>query len=77
MESRGAPPNEPYAYGEILLPGRPLVSCLIAEFSGTGARLEVRSNVGISNTFDLRAFGRIYPVRVIRRMPRTLLVQFD
>ena len=77
LERRGAPREETRTHGEILIPGKPPLRCLIVEFSGTGARLELRSIFGISNTFDLRAFGRIYPARVVRRMPRTLFVQFD
>jgi len=62
--------------GEILVPGKPPQRCLVLEFSETGARLQFSSIFGISNTFDLRAFGRMFPARVIRRMPRTLFVDF-
>ncbi len=76
LERRGARREQTQSVGEILMPGRPPQRCLIVEFSGTGARLQMQSIFGISNTFDLRAFGRIYPARIVRRMPRTLIVEF-
>ena len=76
LERRAAPRKAPGAYGEILIPGKPPIRCRIVEFSDTGARLELRSIFGVSNTFDLRAFGHIHPTRVVRRTLRTLSVEF-
>jgi hypothetical protein len=76
LERRGAPREATESVGEILVPGQPPRRCLIVEFSGTGARLQMQSIFGVSNAFDLRAFGRIYPARIVRRMPRTLIVEF-
>lgn len=76
LERRRTPREQTESIGEILVPGQPPRRCLIVEFSGTGARLQMNSIFGVSNTFDLRAFGRIYPARVVRRMPRTLIVGF-
>lgn len=60
LERRHAPREAAYARGEILIPGKPARPCLIDEFSGTGARLQLQSIFGVSNAFDLRAFGRIF-----------------
>lgn len=77
LERRRAPREATYARGEILIPGKPTRPCLIDEFSGAGARIQMQSIFGISNAFDLRAFGRIYPAVVVRRAPRTLFVEFQ
>jgi hypothetical protein len=42
----------------------------------SGARLELGSGFGIADVFELRAFGDIYPARIVRRGPRTLYVEF-
>lgn len=76
LERRGSPREAAHAVGEILIPGRPPRGCLIDEFSGTGARLQMQSIFGVSNEFDLRAFGRTYPCVVVRRKPRTFFVEF-
>jgi hypothetical protein len=76
LERRGARREQTHAIGEILIPGQPPQRCSILEFSDTGARLQMQSLFGISDTLDLRAFGRIYSARVVRRLPRTLFVDF-
>lgn len=76
LERRGAAREATSARGEIMIPGKPALDCLIIEFSAVGARLELRSIFGVSDTFDLRAFGKIHPARVVRRTLRTLSVEF-
>jgi hypothetical protein len=76
LERRGAPREETSERGEILIPGKPALDCLVVEYSTIGACLELRSIFGVSDTFDLRAFGKIHPARVVRRMVRTLSVEF-
>ena len=76
LERRGASREESGVRGEIMMPGKPALDCLIVEFSATGASLELRSIFGVSDSFDLRAFGKIHPARVVRRMLRTLSVEF-
>jgi len=76
LERRHARREKTDVAGEILVPGKPPQRCLVTEFSDTGARLQLSSIFGISNTFELRVFGHIYPARVLRRMPQTLFVGF-
>jgi hypothetical protein len=76
LERRRSTREKLDATGEIIVPGQPPRRCLIADFSDTGARLQVPSLFGTPNSFELRAFGRIYTARVIRKAPRTLVVAF-
>jgi len=64
------------AVGEILTPGKPPQRCHIVNISAIGACLKLPSVFGISNSFGLRAFGRIYNAHVVRKLPATLYVTF-
>jgi hypothetical protein len=76
LERRRSAREKIEAAGEILVPGKPPQRCLVTEYSESGARLQLSSIFGISNTFELRVFGHIYSARVLRRMPQTLFVSF-
>ncbi len=76
LERRRARREKTDAVGEILVPGKPPQRCLSLDFSETGARLQLSSIFGVPNTFELRAFGRIYAARIVRRATRTLFVTF-
>jgi hypothetical protein len=77
LERRSARREETQVTGEILVPGKPPQHCLITQLSDSGATLQLSSLFGTPNSFELRAFGRIYSARVIRKAPRTLFVTFN
>lgn len=77
LERRKARREETHATGEILVPGKPPQDCLIAQFSETGARLQLSSLFGTPSSFELRAFGSIYKASVIRKGSHTLFVRFN
>ena len=77
LERRSARREQTDATGEILVPGRPPQHCRIAQFSDSGATLQLSSLFGTPNSFELRAFGHIFTARVVRKASKTLYVTFN
>jgi hypothetical protein len=65
------------APGEIIVPGLPSRPCRVVEISDVGARLELTSTFGVPEDFELRAVGRIFSSRIVRRYNRILFVEFS
>jgi hypothetical protein len=61
---------------EILLPSGQTAKCRVTDFSKNGARLSIASAFGLPNTFELRAPGRTYQVRIVRRFSGHVSVMF-
>ncbi len=52
------------------------IECRIVSISSTGARIMLRSILGIPDKFELKAFGQTHEVRVVRRGDRSVAVKF-
>lgn len=61
---------------DIVLPTGQSVKCRVANYSNSGARLNVASAFGLPDSFELRAGGRTYQARVLRRENGRLAVKF-
>jgi hypothetical protein len=77
LERRRARRQQTQSIGPILIPGKPPHPCVIAQFSDSGASLQLSSLFGVASSFELRAFGRIYTARVVRKASRMIFVTFS
>jgi hypothetical protein len=77
LNRRRAPRKATKTPGEIVVPAQPPFRCVVLEYSSTGARIDVPNiSFAIPNKFELKFFGRIHQARIVRRMPRALIVTF-
>jgi hypothetical protein len=76
VERRGGLREARDLSAQILLAHGKIIQCRVIELSTTGARLAVTSMFGIPDTFELRAAGRTYRVKVTRRAIRSVGVKF-
>jgi hypothetical protein len=61
---------------EIVVPGLKPWTCRITDLSTEGARLELASSFGLPREFELQVHRRSYRVRLIRRMQRSVAIEF-
>ena len=61
---------------QIMTPAGPARDCRVVDFSSAGARIALASAFGVPPEFELRAGGRVYLVRTVRRGKRDVGVMF-